>query len=323
MRRIIAARLRNEHGAVAVIVALCMVALLGAAAFSIDVGAMYSERAQLQNGADAAAIAIAQNCAAGSCGDVNATAQALANVNANDGASNIGTIDFPSSNSVHVMTTTKDASTGAGSLALSFAPVLGTKTKTVAADATAGWGYPASGPDKLALAFAPCVFKLNGAIQVISLSGSGGSSCSSTSPSGQVLPGGFGWLNDPTGTCNANVSISSNAPVSGNTGVSISPPCAAALSNLANKTVLLPVYSDIGGTGSGGWYVIQGWAAFKVLGWNFTGPTTNYNNNTYPGATCQNTCKGLIGQFISFVSLDTSFTTGGPNLGAAVVTLTK
>ncbi|WP_256128046.1 pilus assembly protein TadG-related protein [Arthrobacter sp. SDTb3-6] len=315
--------IQNERGAVAVIVALSMVVLLGATAFSLDVGAMYAERSQLQNGADAAAIAIAQNCAAGSCGDTTTTAQNLANSNANDGASNVGAIDFPTSTSVHVMTTTKDAATGAGSLALSFAPVLGIRNKTVAADATAGWGYPASGPDALALAFAPCVFNPNGTIQVITLSGSGGSKCSSTSPSGQVLPGGFGWLADPTGTCNANVSITSNAPVSGNTGVSISAPCAASLSNLANKTVLLPVYSDIGGTGTGAWYVIRGWAAFKVLGWNFTGPTTNYNNNTYPGATCQNTCKGLIGQFISFVSLDTNFTTGGPNLGAALVTLTK
>lgn len=322
MRRVIADRLRQEDGAVAIIVAIAMVVLLGAAAFTVDVGAMYAERAQLQNGADAAALAVAQNCAAGACGDVNTTAQNLANLNANDGASNVS-VDPPSSNSIHVTITSRDARTGAGALALSFAPILGINSKTVSADATAGWGNPASGPDALALAFAPCVFQLNGAIQVVGFAGSGVNSCASTSPSGMALPGGFNWLADPTNTCTAQASTSTGA-TGGSTGVSITSACSSKLPTLANQVVLLPVYSDVSGTGSSAAYTITGWAAFKLLGWNFVGSGgTSYNNTTYPGATCANTCKGIIGQFISFVSLDNRFTMGGPNLGTTLVTLTK
>ena len=63
MRRLIHSKDGADSGAVAVVVAVAMLALLGAAALAVDVGSLYSERAQLQNGADAAAIAIAQACA--------------------------------------------------------------------------------------------------------------------------------------------------------------------------------------------------------------------------------------------------------------------
>ena len=56
-------RLRDEHGAVAVIVALSMTAVLAMAALVVDVGAMQARRAQLQEAVDAAALGIAQQCA--------------------------------------------------------------------------------------------------------------------------------------------------------------------------------------------------------------------------------------------------------------------
>jgi Flp pilus assembly protein TadG len=61
-------RLKDERGAIGVVVALLMIPLMGFAAIAIDVSAMYAERPQLQNGADAAALAIAQDCAVDSCG---------------------------------------------------------------------------------------------------------------------------------------------------------------------------------------------------------------------------------------------------------------
>ena len=45
----------DERGAASVIVAIVLVVLMGCAALAVDVGAMYAEKAQLQNGADAAA----------------------------------------------------------------------------------------------------------------------------------------------------------------------------------------------------------------------------------------------------------------------------
>ena len=55
----------KERGAAAVLVAFSMVVLLGFAALAVDVGAMYAEKTQLQNGADATALAIAGDCAKG------------------------------------------------------------------------------------------------------------------------------------------------------------------------------------------------------------------------------------------------------------------
>ena len=64
---------------------------------------------------------------------------------------------------------------------------------------------------------------------------------------------------------------------------------------------------------------LSGFAAFQVLGWNF--PGMSWNNQTYPGAGCKGTCKGIIGKFTTFVSLDDAFSLGGANLGASIITL--
>ncbi|WEO78006.1 pilus assembly protein TadG-related protein [Cryobacterium sp. SO2] len=324
VRRLAAALRNEEHGAVAVIVAVSMVVLLGFTALAIDTGALYAERAQLQNGADAAALAVAQDCAKGACGNIQATAQSFANASANDGAAAVS-VTAPSTaapTTVRVQTSTKDGATGAGTLALSFAPVLGIDSKAVAASATASWGSPASGPAMLPLAFAECAFARTG-VQVITTGGTTGSSatCPLVNGSGTPLPGGFGWLDDPTGTCRATVNIATSAAMSSDTGANLPTGCAAVLTAALGKTVLLPVFSSATGSGSGGSYTIRGWAAFKLLGWRF--PSSSYNNNTYTGARCTGSCKGVIGEFVSFVSLDDRFTTGGPNLGASIVTLTR
>ena len=82
-------RLSGDNGAVAVLVAILAVVLFGFAALVIDVGALYHERRQLQNGADAAAFAVAQACAAGDCGDYEADADSFADGNALDDAARI------------------------------------------------------------------------------------------------------------------------------------------------------------------------------------------------------------------------------------------
>ena len=88
----------GERGAVSVIVAILMVTLLGFVAIAVDVGNIYSERAQLQNGADASAIALAQKCARNSadplCSTTSTLAGSLANQNALDGMSNVNNIQL-------------------------------------------------------------------------------------------------------------------------------------------------------------------------------------------------------------------------------------
>ncbi len=78
-------RMRGDEGAVAVLVAILSLVLFGFAALVVDAGALYVERRELQNGADAASLAIAQDCAAGECGIPAQTAQSYADSNSRDG----------------------------------------------------------------------------------------------------------------------------------------------------------------------------------------------------------------------------------------------
>lgn len=139
-----------ESGAVAVIVAVFMVVLLGFAAISIDVAKVYSERAQLQNGADAAALLVAQKCAkhaAGpDCSTSSSGAAAAANGNAVDGATNVHSITLDTSaRTVQVVTGAREEGAGSNSVSMSFAGVLGFPTAEVGALAAAGWGSPKAG----------------------------------------------------------------------------------------------------------------------------------------------------------------------------------
>jgi Flp pilus assembly protein TadG len=91
-------RLRNDRdrGAVAALVAILLSSgvLLGMTAFSIDLGTMYGERAQLISGANAAALTVAENCARPGqvCG--SAFGQNVARSNANRNAlDNAMTVD--------------------------------------------------------------------------------------------------------------------------------------------------------------------------------------------------------------------------------------
>src|SRR5690348_9089779 len=71
----------DERGAVMILAALLLGfgVLLGVAALVIDVGRLYQERAELQDGADAAAIGVAKSCALGACDPAVATGYADGN----------------------------------------------------------------------------------------------------------------------------------------------------------------------------------------------------------------------------------------------------
>lgn len=56
--------LSDERGNVAIFVAIMLVTLMGSAALAIDLGAVLSQQGRVQTGADAAALAIAERCAA-------------------------------------------------------------------------------------------------------------------------------------------------------------------------------------------------------------------------------------------------------------------
>lgn len=85
----------GERGAVSSIVAVLLMGgtVMGMLALTVDVGNAWSERRQLQNGADATALALASDCAAGreaACtGDPVGSLTPLAGGNADDGRSDV------------------------------------------------------------------------------------------------------------------------------------------------------------------------------------------------------------------------------------------
>jgi len=94
-RRGLLLRLRNgERGAVSTIVAVLLMGgvVMGMLALTVDVGNAWAERRQLQNGADATALALASQCASGTpdCTvDAATKLTPLAGANADDGRSDV------------------------------------------------------------------------------------------------------------------------------------------------------------------------------------------------------------------------------------------
>ncbi|MGH9188683.1 MAG: pilus assembly protein TadG-related protein, partial [Acidimicrobiales bacterium] len=80
---------RDQGGAIGYMTALLIVPVLGMGALVLDIGAVVQERRELQNGADAAALAVAKDCAGGDCGSFNDLADEYADANADDADSNI------------------------------------------------------------------------------------------------------------------------------------------------------------------------------------------------------------------------------------------
>jgi Flp pilus assembly protein TadG len=174
---------RDDRGAIGVLVAVVIGGgvLLGMGALVIDVGQLYQNRAELQNGADAAALAVAQSCAAGTCAPSLATQFATANASKLTGgaagvdlvcgsgglgacpASSGAITDCPTapagSNYVDVRTSTR-TSGGSSLLPPAFARTLlgnsGDQGSTVKACAQAEWGAPTAMTAGLAVTISAC-----------------------------------------------------------------------------------------------------------------------------------------------------------------------
>ncbi|MBB5641503.1 TadE/TadG family type IV pilus assembly protein [Cryobacterium roopkundense] len=315
-------RLRGDEGSSSVMFALLLIPLLGFMAIALDVGALYAERAQLQNGADAAALAIAQECAGVGCGEAASIASSYADANANDGAATALTPTFPATRTVTVTTSTRVAATGAATISHPFATFIGHDSSSVRAAATAEWGYPGAARVALPLALSVCDVPghVSGARVLLDF----GTTANCTSPSGAAVPGGFGWLVPTLGECGMFVdsAVGRTASDSGNEYLAA---CDSTLAGLLGQTILIPVYDGAGGSGSGAWYHVYGFAAFTVTGWNFSGGGASGRYHADPSApSCTGSCRGVQGFFVDWVSLDGSITDlDGPDLGASAIRLTK
>ena len=308
-----ARRLRDERGAAAVLVALVLVPLLGFAAIAVDIGDVYAERTRLQTAADAAALAVAQDCARGNCGDMQATANAM--VAAND--PDVATAPPVLSNSPLSVTVSGDKPTRHW-----FAPVLGIDSTQVRASATVAWGEPGAGTAVLPLTFSLCSFTAQtGGLasttsQTVYFTKTANDGC--TGPSGNAVPGGFAYLDTTGGHCQA---ASARGGQSGSsTGNSVPSPCSATdFSAWIGRTVLLPLYDQAGSTGSNAWYHVYAYAAFKLTGYSLGG---QYKTSPAP---CGGNDRCIAGYFTRFVDLSDRFTytDDGPDTGASILRLIR
>ena len=333
----------NERGAISVIVAIMLVVLLGSAAIAVDVGVLYSEHAQLQNGADAAAIGVAQKCARNSADTLCTTstlAATLANQNALDGTSNVRSIALDTtSRKVVVNTTAAENGAPPDSVSLFFADVLGIPTAKVGAKSSAVWGSPKAGTTAFPLAFSICQVKgyVDGAMQLLQDHGQNANASCNYGPSGAAVAGGYGWLKQDTGKCGATIDLAvseggsdpgNNAP--GNCDATLNK-WGADITAGRKVIVLLPVYNQITGTGNGAIYSLVSFAAFDVTGWRFSGGTGlpyefQSAKSTTTGVTtatqCTGNCRGVIGKFVTYVSLADGYTLGPVDpYGATIVRL--
>ncbi|MGY1712402.1 TadE/TadG family type IV pilus assembly protein [Geodermatophilus sp. SYSU D00758] len=327
-------RLGEERGATAVMVAVLMVPLVGFAALAVDVAAVYSERVQLQSGADAAALAIGHDCAEGlaSCAAYQSTAVDLTDANHDPDGSVHGTPVVDLDLAGREVTVTNP-----GTQNHWFAPVLGEDSTDVTASATVRWGGPGGGTAVLPLAFSWCAFELQtgGGVpsteveQVIHFTKTDEKNpqhpvpqvC--TGPSNLEVPGGFAWLDTDPGTCGATTSVDGIAESS--TGNSVPSDCTAAyLAGLVGETVLLPLFDDEGGTGANAWYQIYGYAAFTITGYDFGSPAYQVGPKAcgYTGGGA-GAVRCITGFFTKYVDSTDEFEYDptAPDLGGRVVQL--
>ncbi|MBI5156783.1 MAG: Tad domain-containing protein [Acidimicrobiia bacterium] len=304
--------------------AITVVVLFGMLGLTVDVGALYYERRQLSNGADAAVLAIAEDCAlgVGSCDPASARviAESFADANARDGYAIVEALDLDAvAKRVRVVTGTLTAS-GGRILEPFFAQVIGFDGTTVHADATAVWGYPSSMRNVLPLIISLCEFPgaatLPGPLEVLFFH-DGNSAESCNAQAGQDtdgdnrLAGGFGWL-ATTGACAA--SMAQGAWVVDDPGASPSNGCSASfIGSLLGTAVPLPIFDDITGTGSNGQYHVAGFAMFVITGYNFGGQFKAL-------APCLGDERCVSGYFTTGVVHDGEL--GGTDRGIVIVKLT-
>lgn len=347
-------RARADRGAVAMIVALLLGSgvLLGMAALVVDVGNIYVERTQLQSGADAGAVKVAQMCATDpACArTAAAVARRYADANSGDNRSGVSVVcgrggglaacPPPASGladcvdtapaagdyvEVHTSTLEVDGSTLLPP-AFAEAVVSGYRGATFTACSRAAWGPPTTG--RLALTMSACDwnrYTVDGAgfpdppvEQLIYLHDD--PAAGTCRPPGQPadIPGGFGTLAGPGSDCRTPVAL--GGTYNGDSGRGVSAPCRTMLANArtGGRPLLVPIFGQVGGNGAAPRYTIVGFAAFMVTGWNLPGSTAR--STLTRRSTCASSTSCIFGYFTR-ATVPGGGPTGGPDLGAYAVGL--
>jgi hypothetical protein len=352
-------RLNDDDGATAVFVVVVIVVLIGMAAMVVDIGALWWERRQLQNGADAGSLAVAQSCAAGDCAGYLTQAQTYADDNSNDGASNVQEVcgstdaglpacsDPPATTPagqgwVRVGTQTgSDAGPGLVPPFLAQALVPGYDGSTVHASAIANWGAPSGITGGLPLTFSECEW--------LAATEDGTRYAPYTDLVAHTWPTDADgvslertiYLQNPSApeTCNpepngadlpggfgwleADDSCEATTTTgwfNDDPGVSVNKDCKDVLDALVDQLIFLPVFDAVNGlNGNNGQYKLAGYAAFFLTGYNFPGVS---HDSLVTGATpCKGDDKCISGFFTQGLVPQGGSVGNGPSMGATIVGL--
>ena len=330
----------TDRGMVLVWAAVSLVVLLGMGALVIDVGALYQEQREVQNGADAAALAVAKDCALDDCLDEYGTADHYADENAKDDASNVPLVcgegpglaacsDPPpeaegASGWVRVDTSTHNPNNDANDtqVDLVLAPVLDAANvgETVTASALAAWA-PLGSATTIPLTFSTCEFTAFGGSldppsfpsrrDYIYFHNTTQAGTCPQGPSGADLTGGFGWL-DVT-DCAGD--ISANQWIDDKPGDSLPADCHPR--DWRNAEVVIPLFDRTRGlSGTDGEYHVAGFVGFRILGYRFD-RFNRWNIFRCPG-TFSRRAACIYGEFTRITATDGEFG-GGDDFGARVV----
>jgi hypothetical protein len=134
----------------------------------------------------------------------------------------------------------------------------------------------------------------------------------------------LGWLDtNEDGTCSADVE---QGQAGGDTGSGSPTPasttgCTSAFfAGLVGQTVLMPIFTEVTGTGSNAYYDIIGFAALEVHGYRFGGSSAFTGGSPVP---CGNPNRCIRGRFVEYYDLGNVPSGGGSiEFGAYVVGLT-
>lgn len=314
-------RLRGDRGASAILVVVLLVPIFGMAAMSIDVGMLYYERAQLQNAADSAALAVATKCSVNECPASNdlTIASAFADGNAKDGAVAIDeqSIDkLARTVRIDVSTLNSDSTEVIRHPLAAAAGFANTET-TVAATATAQW---AAGDVTLPLSITTCEFDITAA-------GDGrahwikydkNKECKGN-PAEPAAKGSFGWLDlmlDDDGMpvgCVADIAADGSVGSDpGNPGLPNVPICHAVFTeSLSGQTVYIPLADyKIREQGSKAVWHVKEYAKVVLHAWAFSGtpnlPQTYHETQRDAlNQNCTGNCRGVMVEFKGYVPLGT------------------
>jgi hypothetical protein len=286
-----------------------MTVLVVMAGLALDVGASYAKHTRLQNGADAAALALAQEYAVEGCAadDLMATSWVRQNVDVDD-PTVAGDATCLGANRIRVESSaTQDHW---------FLPVIGRESSDIGASATVAWGVPVAGGSSLPLAISQCSFTkrvdrkdvpLDGKITIWMDHPSDpfGDQCNEAYP-----PGGFGWLQPTNGKCASTVVLGPGGTYGlapSKTGTPQPDECVSDNSFKravdSSDPVLVPIFEVAAGSGNGAQYRISRFAAFKLTGYDIHNKLGQYRDSCGPKPSSElKNC--LVGEFVEYVTLE-------------------